>query len=361
MTRPRLGFIGLGWIGRHRLEAVAATGLADIAVLHDPSAEAVEAARHLAPDAALAGSVETLLDLRPDGVVIASPSALHAEQSFAALSEGMAVFCQKPLGRSAAEVRAVVEKARETNRLLAVDLCYRRTAAFGAMKAALDVGRIGRPFSADFAFHNAYGPDKAWFYDIARSGGGAVMDLGTHLVDLALWMFDAPVAGVSATLYRHGERLCEPGLEDYGIATIAFEGGETARIACSWNLHAGRDAVIVGDIHGTDGGLSVRNRDGSFYDFEARLLQGTAAEPLAEPPDDWGGRTIAGWVESLASGAGFDPAAPDYVALSDTLDRIYADAFGGQRAAVSRLSAARSRGRGGARGDAPTGTTAGTA
>jgi len=355
MTRPRLGFVGLGWIGRHRLEAVAATGLADIAVLYDPSREAVEAARQLAPEAAAAGTVEELLALRPDGVVIASPSALHAAQAFEALSQGMAVFCQKPLGRSAAEVRAVVEKARETNRLLAVDLCYRRTAAFGAIKAALDVGRIGRPFSADFAFHNAYGPDKAWFYDITRSGGGALMDLGTHLVDLALWIFDGPVAGVSATLYRHGERLCEPGLEDYGIATIEFEGGATVRLACSWNLHAGRDAVIVGDIHGTDGGLRVRNRGGSFYDFEACLLQGSGAVSLSEPPDDWGGRAIAGWVESLASGTGFDPAAMGYIALSDTLDRIYAHAFGGQVPAISRLPVIRSRRRGDPSGDAPTG------
>jgi predicted dehydrogenase len=325
---PRVGFAGLGWIGRHRLEAISATGAVEIAALHDPDPDAVAAAAAVAPDAVAAETYETLLDLDLDGLVIASPSALHADQARAALSAGLAVFCQKPLARSAAEARRVVNLARSVDRLLAVDLCYPRTAAVRAMRADLDAGRIGRLFAADFAFHNAYGPDKPWFYDIAQAGGGAMMDLGTHLVDLALDLFGGAPVSVSADLYAQGRRLEAPGLEDYATATLRFETGATARIACSWNLHAGQDAVIAMDLHGTEGGLAFRNRDGSFHDFEARRNRGTASDLLAAPPDDWGGRMAADWARRLAGGARFDPANERLVTLSETIDRIYGAGFG---------------------------------
>src|SRR5690606_2112222 len=121
-----------------------------------------------------------------DGVVIATPSALHAEQSIAALNMGKAVFCQKPLGRNAAETRAVVEAARKNNLLLGVDLCYRHT-CFRRIHDIIQSGELGHIYATELTFHNAWGPGKEWFYDPKRSGGGCVVDLGIHLIDLALW------------------------------------------------------------------------------------------------------------------------------------------------------------------------------
>jgi predicted dehydrogenase len=61
-------------------------------------------------------------------------------------------------------------------------------------------GELGRVFAVDLVFHNAYGPDKPWFYDPELAGGGCVMDLGVHLVDLALWSLDFPgVTAVTST------------------------------------------------------------------------------------------------------------------------------------------------------------------
>ena len=79
--RPRLGFVGLGWIGRARLEAIEADGVAEISALADPAVtEALD-------------TFDELFDAELDGVVIATPSALHAEQAIAALQQGLAVFC----------------------------------------------------------------------------------------------------------------------------------------------------------------------------------------------------------------------------------------------------------------------------
>jgi predicted dehydrogenase len=325
--RPRLGFLGVGWIGRHRMQAILETGAAEVVAVADPSpAMAGEALRLAPPGAALVPSLEAMLELGVDGVAIATPSALHAEQSTRALERGAAVFCQKPLGRTAAEARAVVEAARAADRLLAVDLSYRFTEGMRRIREVVRAGGLGRVYAVDLTFHNAYGPDKAWFYDPALSGGGCVMDLGVHLVDLALWTLDFPgVAGVSGRLFAGGEPLgARPDrVEDHAVAALELSTGAAVRLACSWRLPAGCDAVISAAFYGTEGGAALRNLDGSFYDFVAERYRGTAREELARPPDAWGGRAAADWARRLAAGERFDAEAERLVEVAGVLDRIY--------------------------------------
>ncbi|MBO1075037.1 Gfo/Idh/MocA family protein [Roseomonas marmotae] len=325
-ARPRLGFLGVGWIGRHRMQAILESGAAEAAVIADASPEMAAEALKLAPDARQVASLDEMLDAGVEGVVIATPSALHAEQSIRALERGVAVFCQKPLGRTAAEARAVVAAAREADRLLAVDLSYRFTEGMRRIRDVVRSGGLGRVYAVDLVFHNAYGPDKSWFYDPALSGGGCVMDLGVHLVDLALWTLDFPaVASVDGTLLAAGEPLGgrQDRVEDYAIATLGLEGGAAVRLACSWRLQAGCDAIISAAFYGTGGGAALRNVNGSFYDFTAERFRGTARETLAAAPDAWGGRAAADWARRLAGGARFDPAAERLVEVSAVLDRIY--------------------------------------
>ena len=98
------------------------TGKAEAVGIVDPNPDNAAEAAKLARGAWIVEGMDELLALRPDGVVIASPSALHADQCIHALKSGAAVFCQKPLGRSAAEVAQVLDSARSVDRLLAVDL-----------------------------------------------------------------------------------------------------------------------------------------------------------------------------------------------------------------------------------------------
>lgn len=331
MTRPRIGFLGTGWIGRHRLAAIAATGAVEVAAIVDPSADCAREAQALAPGAEVLPDYARLLDAGLDGVVIATPSALHAEQSIAALERGMAVFCQKPLGRSGAETRRVVEAARAADRLLAVDFSYRLTAAAAALAELVNSGALGTIFAADLTFHNAYGPDKPWFYDRAQSGGGCMMDLGVHLADLVLWLTGFPeVESVTARLFADGEPLGqgEPQVEDYALAQFELASGAAVRLACSWRLHAGQDAAIAVELYGTKGGAALRNVGGSFYDFSLTRFRGTSGEQLVAPPDEWGGRAAAAWAQRLAGSRGFDSGAEQLVTVAELVDRIYAAARG---------------------------------
>jgi predicted dehydrogenase len=324
---PRIGFLGVGWIGRHRMAAMLATGAVEAAVIADPSSEMIAKALVLAPAAQVVADLDAMLALDLDGVVIATPSALHADQSIAALGAGKAVFCQKPLGRDAGEAARVVAAARAADRLLGVDFSYRFTTGMTAIEALLRDGALGRVFAVDLVFHNAYGPDKPWFYDRAQSGGGCVMDLGVHLVDLALWALGFPaVAAVDAHLFAGGVPLAGDAVEDFATATIALADGTAIRLACSWRLNAGVDAEIGATFYGTEGGASLRNVGGSFYDFAATRFRGTRTELLAPTDSDWGGRSAADWARRLAGGARFDSAAERLVDVAQVLDRLYAAA-----------------------------------
>ena len=321
--KPRIGFLGTGWIGRDRMEAVLATGQVDAVAVCDPAAGCANEAKKLAPDAQAVATLDDMLALDVDGVVIATPSALHAAQSIKALEAGKAVFCQKPLGRSGAETQAVVDAARAADRLLGVDLSYRHTDAMRHIAPLVRSGALGQVFAVDLTFHNAYGPDKAWFYDPAQSGGGCVVDLGVHLVDLALWTLDFPaVTNVDARLFSKGAPLTAGAIEDYAVAQFTA-GGAQIRLACSWRLHAGRDAVIEAAFYGTQGGAALRNVGASFYEFTAERFDGTAATLLTSPPDAWGGRAASAWAEQLARSPAFDLQAEQFVRAAEVLDRIY--------------------------------------
>jgi predicted dehydrogenase len=262
-----------------------------------------------------------------DGIVIATPSALHAAQAVKALDAGRSVFCQKPLGRSGSESADVVAAAKRAGRLLGVDLPYRHLVATERMHDIVVGGEIGSLFAADLTFHNAYGPDKAWFRDRALSGGGCVIDLGTHLIDLARWMMPGEdLRIVAAQLHAGGAPVATPFevVEDHAVVQLVSSHSTAVTIACSWWLHAGQDAVISARFHGTAGSVELRNVGGSFYDFEAFLHRGTSTRPIAGPPDAWSGRAAVSWATRLAHGEP-TPASEldDFVAVAEIVDRIY--------------------------------------
>lgn len=324
--KPRVGFLGVGWIGRHRMQGIAEDGLVEIAAIADPCEETAKEAALLAPGAILGTTLDDLLQQDLDGLVIATPSAQHAAQSIQALDKGVAVFCQKPLGRSAAEVSDVVTAARNADRLLGVDLSYRHTAGTEAIRSLIRGGELGSIRAIDLTFHNAYGPDKPWFYDRNQSGGGCLIDLGVHLIDLALWMLDFPnVRDVQGHLLANGKRLSSQPeeVEDYAVASFRLAEDTIVRVACSWRLQAGQDAVIAAEFYGETGGAALKNVNGSFYDFTAERYRGTSRELLVSPPDEWGARAARRWARRLAENKRFDPEAERFAAVAEVLDRIY--------------------------------------
>lgn len=328
LEKLQVGFIGVGWIGRNRMEVLLQNPKVHAAAIAEPSEENAGEAKKIASEARVTEAPSEIYENdKIDAVVIATPSAMHAEQSIKALNSGKAVFCQKPLGRTAEEVREVVAASRKNDKLLGVDMSYRFTSAFKAVYEEIKKGALGKIYAVDLVFHNAYGPDKEWFYDIKRSGGGCVMDLGIHLVDLALWSLDFPeISEVKSNLYSKGEKLTsfEENVEDFAQVSMLAADDTSINLECSWHVSAGCDAVIEAKFYGTKGGAAFKNVNGSFYDFVAEKYQGTQTEELASPPDEWSGRAGAVWAENWLNGNGFDEkTAEELIKTSEVIDRIY--------------------------------------
>lgn len=326
-ARPRLGFAGLGWIGAQRMQVLAELDLADIVAVCDPRQQALrDACAALACEPAACSHFEDLLAEPLDGVVIATPNALHEPQSIAAMEQGLAVFSQKPLALSREGTATLLNLARSRNLPLGIDWSYRYLAGVPELKQRIDAGELGDITSAELCFHNAYGPGAAWYYNLSLAGGGCLLDLGCHLLDLCHWLIGASnPQEVTARCFRNGKSLPVPvdEPEDLVMAVIEYASGQHVHLSCSWRASAGRGAIIGCRIFGTKGGAEIRNVGGSFYDFEVALNHGPESTLLGAPPDAWPGRALIEWTGRLRGNDGYDPAVTHAATTAEVIDRIY--------------------------------------
>ncbi|HBG27067.1 MAG: oxidoreductase [Planctomycetes bacterium GWF2_41_51] len=325
-TKPRVGFLGMGWIGTSRMEAIIKRNLVDVITIADPNITVYEKIKNLVPKAFFVQDMEQMMEQKLDAIVIATPSALHCKQSVKALESGAAVFCQKPLGRNLRETTKVVNTAKEMNRLLGIDFSYRYVRSLQAVYDCISQGQIGDVYAVNLVFHNAYGPDKDWFYDVKQSGGGCVIDLGIHLIDLCLWILDFPeILQCSSKLYSKAKPFnhAENKVEDYASAQLISDNGTVINLACSWNLSAGCDAIIKAEFFGKDGAAVWGNVNGSFFNFKSKKMKGTASQILFDSPDDWFGKAAAKWSEKLVKSCEYDSDVESVNAVAKVIDMIY--------------------------------------
>jgi predicted dehydrogenase len=330
MSAPRLGFVGLGRIGNLRLESVLAAGTAEVVALCDPSPERLAAVEEAVPGVFCCEDLSELLAraeaLALDGLVIATPNSFHVPQVVEALERRLAVFCQKPLAVDAEGARRVVRAARRADRNLGIDSTYRGTAGAQALRRLVRAGELGRVFRLDSVFHTADGPSKGWCHDPALSGGGALIDLGGHLVDLALWLFGAPgVRSVHGQAFRDGVPLAGRGVDDFAVLELELEGMTTVSVAVSWNAHLGRDCALRATAFGTAGGASFRNVDGTLSDFELERALGHGGEVVTREGREALGRALLQWIDRLGEHPGFDPEVGQAVLVSEVIDAVYGD------------------------------------
>jgi predicted dehydrogenase len=185
----------------------------------------------------------------------------------------------------------------------------------------------GEILSVDLTFHNAYSPSASWSRDPQLAGGGCLLDLGVHLLDLLAWLQDFPSFEVeNARLFAQGRERApgERTPEDLVFAQLRQDDGACVRLACSWNLHLGQGAAIELAIRGTRGGARWRNVGGSFFDFELTENRGDQREVLARGPDPWGPRALREWIVQLSHGQGFDSGALGFIASAELVEAIYA-------------------------------------
>jgi myo-inositol 2-dehydrogenase / D-chiro-inositol 1-dehydrogenase len=243
-----VGLIGAGFIAdlhAAAFELVRDARMLGVAATSDESGRRFAAQRNIP---AHYGDFRRLLEDDEIAVVsVALPNYLHRDVVVAAAAAGKHVICEKPLARTLAEADEMIAACEQAGVLLmyAEELCF--APKYVRAKELVNEGALGRVFMVQQGEQH-FGPHSDWFWDVQRSGGGVLMDMGCHGVEFCRWIYDKPaVESVTAELgtYVHTDRTIG---EDHAIATVRFEGNRVGLIETSWAKRGGMDdrAEILG-------------------------------------------------------------------------------------------------------------------
>ena len=275
MDKVGYGIIGSGFIAdlhAHALRVVPEANLVAVAS-PTPGQGASASPRNAASPTPTRDYRELLARKDIQLVSLALPNDLHAEAAIAAARAGKHVVCEKPLCRTLAEADRMIAACKEAG----VHLLYAEELLFAPKyvraKKLVDEGALGKPFLVKQSEEHD-GPHMPWFWDVERSGGGVLLDMGCHSIEFGRWVLGKPpVKSVYAQMgtYVHGDKTRG---EDHSLVIIEFEGGgrgagreqlgqagrrrRPLRDLRQRGLHAGRPAARVGPADLQPEGLRLR-------------------------------------------------------------------------------------------------------
>lgn len=261
----RIAVAGAGLVGRQHVDAIAATPGVSLAAIADPNpaAKAV-AAEHSVPYHA---DLANVIAARPDGIILATPNALHREGAEAVVAAGIPVLVEKPLAGSLADGEAIVAAAELAGVPLLTGHHRRHNPKIAAAKAAIDAGAIGRPVAAHATIW-LIKPDD--YFDVAwrrEPGGGPILINLVHEIDTLRHL----VGEIEAVTARTRSSVRGYAVEDTAAVILDFEGGALGTLTLSdavpspwsWELTAAENPAYPvtretsGMIGGTLGSIAI--------------------------------------------------------------------------------------------------------
>ncbi len=190
----------------------------------------------------------------PDAVCVFTPNHLHCELTLKALDTGAHVLVEKPMAPTVGAARKMVDAAARAGRVLMVAMQRRFGGLERAIKDAVSSGAIGKPhFIRARLSHGgpeSWAPGQNWFMLASEAGGGAMLDLGVHVADLAIWIMGEieSISGKVATLVK------EIDVDDTGAMILQFKSGAIGVVEASWSS---MPPLSVMEIYGTEGRLMI--------------------------------------------------------------------------------------------------------
>ena len=239
---------------------------------------------------------EDLLALEEvEAVSICTPPVAHRSATVAALEAGKHVLCEKPMAMNAVEAQEMVDAAERTGKLLAIGFMSRFSSEAESLKRLIESGELGDIYYGRAVYNRRRGiPSWGMFYSKEQNGGGSLIDVGVHVLDLALWLmgYPKPISVVGSAHCKFGTRedvsnrfgawnSKEFNVEDFAVAMIQLENGATLNLECSWALNIAQDLqsiVLCGDEGGAElSPLKVFKDDGHMLiDWEPQGLTDTS-------------------------------------------------------------------------------------
>lgn len=240
MRKVRLGLIGLGYIGKVHLRNCLKLDSAELVAVSDISKKALNKAKKLGVQKTYKDYKMLLNDKSIDAVIIALPTYLHLPCAKQAAESGKHILLEKPLARNVTEGKEIISAANKNSVKLMIGYPFRFSPSFQALKDRIESGELGEVqvahavnISSGPFMHRAEGdiprPVPEWWMNKELTGGGALIDLGSHMINLTRWYF-GEIKNIKAYL---GHRF-NLDFEDHAICIANFASGTKTIINVGW-------------------------------------------------------------------------------------------------------------------------------
>jgi predicted dehydrogenase len=274
MGKLKIGVIGAGSISDMHLQSYVKNERVELYAVCDMNEDRAEEKAKQYGAATFYGDYSSLLaDKEIDAVSICTWNNSHAEIAIAALNAGKHVLVEKPLCTTVEEAKKIQETVKQTGKVLQVGFVRRYASNTKLLKEFIDADELGEIYYAKASCLRRLGNPGGWFSDKERSGGGPLIDIGVHVIDICWYLMGKPkVKSITGnTYYKLGNRSNVKNLsfykaadydpekntvEDMANALICFENGASLMVDVSFTLHAKKDEITV-KLYGEKGGVEV--------------------------------------------------------------------------------------------------------
>jgi len=285
MNKVRVGIVGAG-IGYLHAQGVRKCPDAEpVAICDVNEARAQRVAREFDIPRVYTDYNKMLQDGGMDAVAVCTPNVYHAPQAIAAFEAGLHVICEKPLSVNAVEGAKMVEAAKKAGKLLMMGFNNRFRADTQLLKKYIEAGELGEIYYAKTGWirRKCLHWLSGWFINKELSGGGPLIDIGVHVLDLTLWLMGnpKPVSVMGSSYAKFGPNRFKGTdtpftVEDLAAGFVKLENGATVFLEASWESHIAKEQVYV-NLVGTEGGADLdpfriyKDMDGAPVDISPQF------------------------------------------------------------------------------------------
>lgn len=271
MEKARIGVIGLGGVAQLvHLPNLSKMNNAEISAVAEVKQSRLTAVADKFNVKARFKDYKEMLDkVTLDAVIIATPTSTHKDIALDCLNAGKDILVEKPMARSYAEAKLIVDAAKKNKCNLMVGMNLRFRPDTMLLRSIINSGEIGIPYYVRTGWIRQQSSSEKWFTKKEESGGGVIIDLGIHLIDLSLWLLGYPeIESISTQNYHHNTK----NVEDTSISFIKCTNSSVISVETSWSMPVAKDHFYL-NLYGTKGSYSsnpfrvYKKLDESFMDL----------------------------------------------------------------------------------------------
>ena len=270
----KLGLVGAGAIARAYGAAIAASNSAELVAVADVDRAAAEALAAETGATAYGSHQDLAACAGCDAVIVTTPPITHAGIVVDLIGQGLPVLCEKPLSVDFESARKMIRAAEEAGILLSMASKFRFSDDVIAAREMILAGEIGTPLMLENVFTGVVDMTSRWNANPAVSGGGVLIDNGTHSADIIRFL----LGPIDKVLAMAAPRIQNMAVEDGVVMMVRTEAGAQATAETSWSIHKDRSAFI--EIYGTTGAIEI-----GWKGSRIRRQHGGAWEPFGRGYD----------------------------------------------------------------------------